>query len=46
MEKFKPLSSFKMNRKIHIKTKIKAMEYAKKNNNTSASKRNGDKLNQ
>ena len=29
MEEIKPLSSFKMNRKIPIKTKIEAKEYAK-----------------
>ena len=41
MEKIKSLSSFKMNRKIPIKTKIEAIEYAKKINNASAAKKYG-----
>ena len=31
MEEINPLSSFKMNRKIPIKTKIEATEFAKTN---------------
>ena len=41
MKKIKPLSSFKMNRKIPIKTKIEEIEYAKKINNASAAKIHG-----
>ena len=41
MEQIKPLSSFKMNRKIPIKTKIEEIEYAKKINNASAAKKYG-----
>ena len=32
MEEIKPLSAFKQNRKIPIKTKIEAIEFAKTNN--------------
>ena len=41
MEEIKPLSSFKMNRKIPIKTKIEAIEQAKTNNNVLAAKKYG-----
>ena len=38
MEEIRPLSAFKQNRKIPIKTKIEAIEFAKTNNNVLAAK--------
>ena len=41
MEEIRPLSSFKMNRKIPIKTKIEAIEFSKINNNALGAKKYG-----